>query len=281
MSRFLRLFIVVLLLVPLTAGVAHADHPVALVRVPTTGAGVDVGEPVLVMGDAINGESGGVEDVQLSLDGGVTWVPTDFDGAYWSYLFTPTAPGTVTLTSRAIINGVPGDPASPVTVIVGGPGFVLPIGCECVMRLPWPVGFPVGQEVDDQAVEVGVRVHVDRPGHIAGTMVTRGSYTGPIEVHVWSADGTLLAAQPAPAAPYYQRVTLATPVPVTANTEYVVSYHTPSGGYAQNEHYFTGTLFSQPFTAPASAGVYRYGPSGFPADTWHESNYWVAPIFTY
>lgn len=274
------MFVAVLLLIPLTAGVAHAYHPVALIRTPTTGAGVAVGEPVLVMGDAINGESGGVEDVQISLDGGTTWEPVNLAGEYWSYLLTPTSPGPITLTARAIINGTPSDAAPTVTVDVGGPGTVGPIACECAMRLPWPVGFTVGHEADNDAVELGIRVRFDRPGTITGSTIIRGDYTGPVDVHVWSADGTLLASQPAPAANYFQQVTLQNPVPVTANTEYVVSYHTPSGGYAQSEHYFTGTLISQPFTAPANAGVYRYGPGGFPTETWHEANYWVAPVFT-
>jgi hypothetical protein len=279
MSRFSRLFAAVLLLIPLTAGVAHADHPVAFVRTPTADAGVDVGEPVLVTGDAINGESGGVEDVQVSVDDGVTWDSADLGGEHWSYVFTPAEPGTLALTARAIISGEATPPSPSVTLTVGGPGTVGPVTCECVMRLPAPVGFAVGHEIDDEAVELGMRVRVDRPGAITGAVITRGTYTGPVEVHVWSADGTLLATQPASGAAYSQRVTLATPVTVDAGIEYVVSYHSPAGGYAQNEHYFTGTLITRPFTAPADAGVYHYGPSGFPADTWHGANYWVAPVF--
>ncbi|GAB3878847.1 hypothetical protein GCM10029964_030170 [Kibdelosporangium lantanae] len=279
MSRFLRLFVAVLLLVPLTAGVAYAA-PIASIRLPgAPGSRVDVGEPVLVMGDAFNGEAGGVSEVQVSADNGTTWDSADLGGEYWSYVFTPTEPGTVSLTARAFVNGVPGPVSAPATVTVGGPGTVGPVTCPCTLRLPTPLGFWVGHEHDEDAVEVGVRVQLDRPGTITGATITRGEYTGPIDVHVWSADGTLLATQPAPGAVYTQRVTLTTPVPVTADTEYVVSYHTPSGGYAQNEHYFTGTLLAQPFTAPAGAGVYHYGPSGFPADTWHEANYWVAPVF--
>ena len=56
---------------------------------------------------------------------------------------------------------------------------------------------------------------------------------------MWSSTGQLLATATFTneTASGWQQVNLATPVAITANTVYVVSYHTP-GGYSANYGYF-------------------------------------------
>jgi hypothetical protein len=82
-----------------------------------------------------------------------------------------------------------------------------------------------------------------------------------------------------------ERTAAATPVSITANTTYVVSYSAPAGNYAANNNYFATGVDNSPLHAPANGGagansVYRYGASGFPTNTYQASNYWVDVVFT-
>ena len=77
------------------------------------------------------------------------------------------------------------------------------------------------------------------------------------------------------------------PVPVTANTVYVASYHTNAGNYAANNGFFASSGVDN---APChllqdgvsgSNGVYAYSASStFPINTYQSSNYWVDVVFT-
>ena len=76
------------------------------------------------------------------------------------------------------------------------------------------------------------------------------------------------------------------PVAVTANTTYVVSYHTNVGHYSATGAYFSATGIDRPpLHAPASATVggngvcIVYGVSAFPTDTFNATNYWVDVVF--
>lgn len=278
MFRLSSLLAAVVVLMTVTVGVAHAD-PSAGISVPTTGSAVAVGETVVAAGTAVNGEAGGVENVEVSFDGGATWTEAQFQGESWEYEFTPTEPGPMTVTARANTHDTIGRFFSQVTINVGGPDTVTPMACECFGFLPDLPGKPRIHEQDDQAVEVGVRTRFDRPGHVSGAIFYRGDYTGPVQMHVWSPDGTLLAEQTATFEPFVQRVMFATPPAVEPGQDYVVSYFTPSGGYPQSEHYFTGSVIRKPMIYPADAGVFRYG-GGFPTDTWQQANYWIEPLFT-
>src|SRR5207249_6642812 len=82
----------------------------------------------------------------------------------------------------------------------------------------------------------------------------------------------------------WQQATLSTPVAIAANTTYVVSYYAPAGGYAVNLPYFASSFNTPPLHALADGldgpnGVYRYGASGFPTNTYQSSNYWVDVVF--
>ncbi len=145
---------------------------------------------------------------------------------------------------------------------------------------------------DATPVEVGVKFRAATDGYITALRFYRGA-TNPGTVftgHLWSAGGALLAEAPfaggTPAG--WQQISLPAPVAVTADTTYVVSYHT-STGYAVDRPYFTEgnrPLYEHP---PLRAlvdgeeggnGVYMYGPSGsFPTNTYQSSNYWADVVF--
>jgi len=75
------------------------------------------------------------------------------------------------------------------------------------------------------------------------------------------------------------------PVAITGGTTYVASYHTDVGRYSASSVYFAGSGFDNPpLRALADGenggnGVYRYGASAFPNQTYNSENYWVDVVF--
>lgn len=142
-------------------------------------------------------------------------------------------------------------------------------------------------ENDGQPIELGVKFRSAANGYITGLRFYKGASNGGTHVgHLWSAAGAQLAEATftSETASGWQTVTLATPVPVTANTTYVASYHSPAGGFAFQSNYFTTARENLPLRALADGedgpnAVYKYGASGFPTSTFGASNYWVDVVF--
>ena len=96
---------------------------------------------------------------------------------------------------------------------------------------------------------------------------------------LWTNTGTLLATATfsGETASGWQQVTFATPVAITANTTYVASYHTNTGNYGVNGGYFASAgVDNAPLHALATGvdganGVYLYGASAFPTQTFNAS----------
>jgi hypothetical protein len=142
---------------------------------------------------------------------------------------------------------------------------------------------------DTNAWELGVRVRSQVSGYITGIRFYKGpGNTGTHTGSLWSNSGTLLATGTfsGETATGWQQLTFATPVAVTANTTYLASYHTNAGGFSWNEFYFsTAGLLNSPLRAlrdgeDGPTGVYRFGASGFPDQTYHAANYWVDVVFS-
>jgi len=138
-------------------------------------------------------------------------------------------------------------------------------------------------------LELGVKFTSDISGHITGIRFYKGSAnTGTHVGNLWTSTGTLLATATftSETATGWQQVNFSTPVPITANTVYVASYHAPTGGYSLDSGYFANAAFDR---APLHAlkdgasggnGLYLYGAaSGFPTSTYASSNYWVDVLF--
>jgi hypothetical protein len=107
--------------------------------------------------------------------------------------------------------------------------------------------------------------------------------------HLWDASGNLLATATyaGETSSGWQQVNFATPVSLTPNATYVVSYYAPVGGYSSTVGYFAGTgVDNSPLHAPSNTagggqGVYRYGlGGGFPNSAYNATNYWVDVVFT-
>ena len=141
----------------------------------------------------------------------------------------------------------------------------------------------------DSAVELGVKFRSDMAGYITGIRFYKASTnTGTHVGNLWTSTGTLLATATFTneTASGWQQVNFATPVPITANTVYVASYHTNTGHYSDDQKYFTGKgMDSPPLHALASgvSGGKRRVRLRFlqqlPQQGWNSSNYWVDVVF--
>ena len=133
--------------------------------------------------------------------------------------------------------------------------------------------------------ELGVQFKSDISANIQGIRFYKSAAnTGTHVGNLWSSTGTLLATATFTneTASGWQQVNFATPVPITANTIYVASYHASGGHYAADQSYFTNSgVDNAPLHAlqdgvNGSNGVFVYGTtSAFPNSGFQGSNYWV------
>jgi hypothetical protein len=219
-----------------------------------------------------------VGGVEVSVDGGGTWHPAQ-GREIWSYAWTPSAPGTVTIKSRAVDDSG--------NIESAGAGVTAQVNlraCPCSL---WPASATPANPAssDAQAVEVGVRFSSDVSGSISGIRYYKSSTnTGTHVGNLWSSTGTLLASATfsGETASGWQQVNFATPVAITAGTQYIASYHTNVGSYAADAGYFTARgMDNAPLHAPSTGnGVYAYGSASvFPSNTYSATNYWVDVVF--
>ncbi|MFY1636620.1 DUF4082 domain-containing protein [Solwaraspora sp. WMMB335] len=136
---------------------------------------------------------------------------------------------------------------------------------------------------DGNAVELGVRFVAGAEGSVVGMRFYRGpANTGSHSGSLWSGSGQLLARLTFdnPNGIGWQIGMFDSPVPLTPGETYVVSYHAPNGYYSSTSTYFDSEYVNGALSAPGGTnGVYRYGGSSFPSDSWQSTNYWVDPIF--
>ncbi len=139
-----------------------------------------------------------------------------------------------------------------------------------------------------QAAQLGLTFIPNVAGYVTGLRFYKSSSNlGQHIGYLWSSTGTQLASVTftGESASGWQQANLATPVAITANTPYVVSYWAPQGYYADDAGYFaTAGLTNQLLYAPPDG---QYGPNGsyaggktFPASSSDASNYWVDVVFT-
>jgi large repetitive protein len=260
--------------------------PITTITSPTAGANVALGSTVNITGTASDTGGGLVAAVSVSVDGGTTW--NDATGtSTWSYSWTPAALGPVTIRTRAIDDsGNAQNPPGDVTITVVEPP---PPTCPCSL---WASGVTPGNPIENDGapVELGLKFRSDNNGLITGVRFYKGgAANGGTHVgHLWTSTGTLLGAAifTGETASGWQQALFPTPIAITANTTYVVSYFAPQGNYAGDTNYFISTgVDNAPLHALSNAqaggnGVYRYGSQGgFPTDTYESSNYWVDVVF--
>jgi hypothetical protein len=146
---------------------------------------------------------------------------------------------------------------------------------------------PAVVSVEEAAsIELGMRFSVAGDGTVTGVRFYKGARnTGVHTGTLWSATGEQLARATATAETTsgWQEIRFDRPVPVTAGTTYVVSYHTDAGYYSYTYAGLADGVTTGPLTALAGGttggnGVYRYGASAFP-DQPGNANYWVDVVY--
>jgi len=143
---------------------------------------------------------------------------------------------------------------------------------------------------DPDAVELGLKFRSDSDGLITGVRFYKGGPAngGEHAGHLWTNDGRLLGSVTfnTETESGWQQALFPTPIPITANTTYVVSYFAPQGRYAATPGQFASAGVDNP---PLHAlqdggdggnGVFLYSPTGgFPTQTFNSTNYWVDVVF--
>jgi hypothetical protein len=255
--------------------------PTSAISSPAQGATVSSRVPVTISGTATDAGGGAVGGVEVSVDGGNTWhkatVVSAGTTASWSYVWTPQAPGTATLKTRAVDDsGNLGTPSAGVTVSVQPPT------CPCTL-FPSTATPNTDATQDASAIEVGVKFQADSPGSITGIKFYKSSSnTGTHTGSLWSATGGLLATGTftSESASGWQTLTFASPVSVQPNTTYVASYHTSAGFYSSDVGFFSSQYDAWPLHGLSGAnGMYSYGASQFPTQSFSSTNYWVDVLY--
>ncbi|PXA65709.1 DUF4082 domain-containing protein [Cryobacterium arcticum] len=134
---------------------------------------------------------------------------------------------------------------------------------------------------DQRMATLGVRFTSSVAGTVSGVKFYKsagntGTHTGSL----WSSTGTRLATATFAdeSTSGWQTVTFGTPVPITAGTEYLASYSSPTGTYSATLGDYTGAGISRgPLTAGNGAGAYTYADA-FPGSD-SAANYLVDVVF--
>jgi hypothetical protein len=134
---------------------------------------------------------------------------------------------------------------------------------------------------DPASLEVGTTFTADVAGAVDGVRFYKGvdnigTHTGSL----WSASGTLLATGTfvSETGSGWQTMLFTTPVTISPNTPYVVSYSAPNGHYAVEVNGLSSPVVNAPLRTTPGGGSYQYG-GGFPGNA-VPHNYWVDVVFT-
>jgi hypothetical protein len=262
---------------------ADSTAPISTMANPVASASIPAGTIVTISGSAVDAGGGIVAAVEVSTDGGTTWRRASGTNN-WSYAWVPGVLGTATVMSRATDDSgnIESSP-TPVSVTI------TQANCPCSiwtpsLTVPWMV-----DSNDGAAVEVGLKFTTDVGGMVNGlrfykAATNTGSHVG----HLWTKSGTLLSTVTfsGESSSGWQQANFASPAIIQPNTIYVISYYAPNGHYSDDQYFLGRAAVDQwPLHAPKSTaaepnGVFFYGASGFPNQTWFSDSYAVDVIFT-
>jgi methionine-rich copper-binding protein CopC len=233
------------------------------------------------------------ESVVTGLTGGVTDPAgnavagsSGYDPATNTATFTPSVPLNANTTYTISASG--GTSAAGVTMLPFTSSFTtVDYGCPC--QLFATSATPSTTTVFDfSSTELGMRFKADVNGVITGVRFYKGSFnTGTHVGSLWTNTGTLLGRVTfsGESSSGWQQANFSAPVPVTAGTLYVVSYHASSGRYSQTANFFSGggAMDNGPLHAPTGANglLVHSSSSSFPSATSSSAaNYFVDAVFT-
>ena len=268
----------------LVSASASADSvsPTSTISSPAPGAPFVAGTPITITGTASDSGGGIVAGIEVSTDNGATWTQA-VGTTSWTFAWTVSGLGSVTIRSRGYDDsGNTETPSAGVTINVTASRT-----CPCSI---WSASAVPPTPLDDgdaSSVELGTKFRPDADGYITAVRFYKGSAnTGAHTGSLWTATGTLLGTVTfsGETASGWQQANFASAIPVTANTTYVVSYHSP-GHYTGTDPFYTTSVDNPPLHALRDGtdgpnGVYAYGASSvFPTNTYNSENYWADVVF--
>ncbi len=275
----------------LQAATASTDltAPQTTIGTPVHGNTYPQNVPLTITGTAVEAGGGVLVGVEISVDGGTTWQLVN-GTTNWSYSFTPQVSGTLNIRVRGFDDSgnmeVPGaaGTADNVNITIGN----VPVNCPCNVFTPG-AGPITPRENDGSSIVLGMKFRATQNGAINGiryykAVGTTGLHTGTL----WSAAGAKLAEGTFnnETASGWQTLTFNAPYPITANTTYIVSYHSPSGDYVSTNFYFDQAAINGPLRGLANGedgpnGLYKYSATvTVPTETFSNANYWVDVIYS-
>ncbi len=270
-----------------TTSAADTTSPTVTSTSPATGAsGVSTSSAVTAtFSEALQS---GTAAIAVTTGGSAVAGASSYDATARTLTFTPTNALTASATYTATVSGAKdtaGNTMSTYSWTFTAAGSTSS-GCPCSI---WPTTTtPATAAVNDNsAVEVGVRFRASNAGYVTGIRFYKGTgNTGTHVGSVWNNAGTRLATVTftGESTTGWQTATFSGPVSVLANTTYVASYHTDAGFYSATVNGLASAVSRSPLTALASGtdggnGVYKYGASAFPINSYQATNYWVDVVF--
>ncbi len=166
--------------------------------------------------------------------------------------------------------------------------FSTPTSCPCTIFDPGNASERPASATatHDSPLEVGVKFRSAEDGYVTALRFYKQSNnTGTHIGHLWSASGQKLAEATFAneTVSGWQSVDLPNPVAITKDTVYVASYYSPGGHFPLEQSYFNNAHDGGMLTALGAAespnGVYKYGASAFPDESFNATNYWVDASF--
>jgi hypothetical protein len=135
-------------------------------------------------------------------------------------------------------------------------------------------------DLDSRSIEVGMEFTSGSDGVITAVRFYQGpDNTGADTASLWGMDGTEIATAHIPPGPAgWREVPFNQPVPVKADRNYVVSYHTASGHYSTDSETFAGVRQVKSGWLTALGGVYTEGDM-FPDQSSKGKNFYVDVLF--
>ena len=258
--------------------------PTAVITSPENGAVVSFGSSVSITGTATDSGGGVVGGVEVSVDGGQSWHPATGRSS-WNYSWTPNTTGAATIQVRATDDSL-NTQASATSISVSVSATSGSVSSTWSTSAT-PTNLTA---TDTHATELGMKFRSDVSGQVLGVRFYKSSVnTGTHVGKLWSNAGALLASVTFAneTASGWQQALFSTPVAISANTTYIISYYAPNGNYAGDNGYFASSgIDATPIHALQDGvdgpnGVYHYGTGGgFPTDSYNATNYWVDVIFS-
>ena len=288
----------------LVRALASSDGVAATVQIDPLPSEVGAFEVIQISGTATDDDGnaltadGVVAGVEVSLDGGATWIATQ-GTANWQLNWRPTQQGTYDIKVRAIDDSLNTPAAASL------PSHILtvtePVPPDDIHLLSPLQDFDGSMVNDNTALTLGQQFVTDESGTVTELRYYRAQAdandTDLRQGHLWGPDGQLIGTVSFVSDPGdfgWQSAALDTPVQIQPGVTYTVSYDTV------NNYVTTAGFYDAPYAEPygimsagVGSGVYQYGTQlERPTDSFNGSNYWVdvtfargsvgndAPVFT-